>query len=169
MVERCEGCGYVWDSISREDVSPGVREAVGAIAARLRGAHAAATSRPAPDRWSALEYGAHVRDVLLNVRDRIVQTIVEDEPQYAMIWRDERVDRGLYAGDAADCIADEVTFAGSLFSRTFDRIEPALLARTGVYTFPTPQPRSVLWIAAQALHECRHHLADIDEVLASDG
>ena len=167
MSERCEGCGFEWDVIAAVQVAPGIVDATHAIAGRVRDAGPAAARRPAPDRWSAVEYAAHVRDVLLNVRDRIIQTLVEDEPTYAMLWRDERVDRGLYAGDTAEQVADEVEFAGSLFARTFDRIDGAGLERTGVYAFPVAVPRTVRWIGAQALHEARHHLADIDESLAA--
>jgi len=163
VTERCDGCGFEWDAIDRAEVAPGVVRCTSAIAQRLRTVGASAAVRTEGLGWSALEYAAHVRDVLLNVRDRIIQTLIEDDPQYAMIWRDERVDRGLYAGDAVDEVADEVAIAGRLFARTFDRIDPDLLTRTGVYAFPEPRPRTVLWIAAQALHECEHHLADIDE------
>lgn len=165
MSEHCEGCGFVWDAIAADAVGPGVRATTVAIAERLARAGADATRRPSPDRWSVVEYAAHVRDVVTNVRDRIVQTLVEDEPTYAMLWRDHRVDLGLYAGDDPAEVAAEVTAAGSLFARTFERIDPTLLTRTGLYTYPVAVPRSVLWIAAQVLHECRHHLADIDEDL----
>jgi hypothetical protein len=164
--EHCEGCGFVWDDIDAAEIGPGVRVSTTAIADRITAAGDRAARRPAPDRWSVLEYAAHVRDVLTNVRDRIVQTLVEDDPQYAMLWRDQRVDLGLYVGDDAAEVAAEVLAAGSLFARTFERIDPALLGRTGVYAYPVAAPRTVLWIAAQALHECRHHLADIDEDLA---
>ena len=165
MSEHCEGCGFVWDDVAAADIGPGVRAATQGIAERIARAGDQADRRPTPDRWSVLEYAAHVRDVITNVRDRIVQTLDEDEPQYAMLWRDQRVDLGLYAGDDADEVAAEVVAAGSLFARTFDRIDPALLSRTGVYAYPVTVPRSVRWIGAQVLHECRHHLADIDEDL----
>lgn len=166
MTERCDGCGFEWDAITAEEVGTGVRSATAAIAERIERAGAKAARRPSPERWSVLEYAAHVRDVVTNVRDRIVQTLVEDEPTYAMLWRDQRVDLGLYAGDDPAEVGAEVVAAGSLFARTFDRIDPALLARTGLYSYPVAVHRSVLWIAAQVLHECRHHLADIDEDLA---
>lgn len=165
MSEHCEGCGFVWGAIAADEVGPGVRATTVAIAERLARAGADATRRPSPDRWSVVEYAAHVRDVVTNVRDRIVQTLVEDEPTYAMLWRDHRVDLGLYAGDDPAEVSTEVVAAGSLFARTFERIDPTLLTRTGVYAYPVAVPRSVLWIAAQVLHECRHHLADIDEDL----
>ena len=166
MAERCDVCGFEWDAIAAAEIGPGVRSATAAIAERIERAGAQATRRPSPERWSVLEYAAHVRDVVTNVRDRIVQTLVEDEPTYAMLWRDQRVDLGLYAGDDPAEVGAEVVAAGSLFARTFDRIDPALLSRTGLYTYPVAVHRSVLWIAAQVLHECRHHLADIDEDLA---
>lgn len=166
MSEHCEGCGFVWDEVTAAEVGPGVRATTVAIAERIARAGDLADRRPAPDRWSVLEYAAHVRDVVTNVRDRIVQTLVEDDPSYAMLWRDHRVDLGLYAGDDPAEVGAEVIAAGSLFARTFERIDPGLLGRTGVYAYPVAVARSVLWIAAQVLHECRHHLADIDEDLA---
>lgn len=168
-MERCEVCGFVWDAVTAPEVAPGILDATTAIAALLRAAGPAVSVRPEQDRWSALEYGAHVRDVLFNVRDRIVQMIVEDEPTFAMLWRDDRVRLGLYAGDDPHVVADEVRMAGELYARTFERIDPASLGRTAVYSYPTAVPRTVLWVAAQTLHECRHHLADVEEVLAAVG
>lgn len=49
----------------------------------------APTRRPSPDRWSANEYAAHVRDVLLTIRDRLVIGLVEDNPRFKPVYRDE--------------------------------------------------------------------------------
>ena len=66
------------------------------LARLLRSAPNVASARPTPDRWSILEYGAHVRDVLLVFRDRFVVGVVAEGPELTPMYRDERVDRGMY-------------------------------------------------------------------------
>ena len=51
--------------------------------------------------------------------------------------------------------------AGDLFARTLDCLPDGAGGRTMFYGWPRPATRSVDWVAAQALHECRHHLDDV--------
>jgi S-DNA-T family DNA segregation ATPase FtsK/SpoIIIE len=51
---------------------------------------------------------------------------------------------------AADALADAV-----------DPLGEAELARVGVYPWPQPQERSLLWLGRHSVHEGEHHLLDI--------
>jgi hypothetical protein len=160
-MELCEECGFDFDTVSRDDITH--RVTAGAIAAAdvVAGARSVALRRPAPDRWSAVEYTAHVRDVLLTIRDRLVIGLVEDNPGFKPLYRDERLSLGLYRGDTADEVALELRAAGMMFARLFDEIDPQLLSRPVQYGFPDPLPRTLLWMGRQAVHEVEHHLGDI--------
>ena len=119
--------------------------------------------RPEPATWSALEYGCHVRDVLYNLRDRIVVGLAEDNPVPKAMFADLRIERGLYAADDPATLAAELDLAGGLFARTVAALDAEALARPIFYGWPTPATRTLLWVAAQALHETEHHLADVTE------
>ena len=115
--------------------------------------------------WSALEYVAHVRDVLLTIRDRMVIGLVEDEPGFAPMYRDERVEFGLYAGDTADDLAVELPAAAAMLARMYAALPPAGYDRPVRYGFPDPAARTVGWMGLQAVHESEHHLLDVRRTL----
>ena len=161
-VEACEVCGFVWASVPREQVGSRIREGARGIVATLEADPAAAVVRATPQRWSRLEYAAHVRDVLLHVRDRFVIGLAEHDPTFKPLYRDERVDLGLYRADTVALVSAELTVAAGLFARTFDQIDDAALARSVQYAYPTMQTRTLLWMGQQVLHEVEHHRADID-------
>ena len=160
--EACPDCGFVWVAIPVEEVGPRVVEGAAALAGALRaGTPDAITRRPAPGIWSALEYGAHVRDVLLHLRDRVVIGLAEDTPSFKPLYRDVRVDAGLYRDDRPDVVADELELVAALFVRTFAVLDPDQLARPVIYAFPSECERTILWMGRQVVHEVEHHLGDV--------
>ncbi len=166
-MEACEDCGFAWVQVRRGEIAPRSIAAARQIA-NVIGANAdRARIRPRPERWSALEYAAHVRDVFLTIRDRLVIGLVEDEPGFKPLYRDERVDLGLYKADTATDVAAEVVAAANMLSRLFDAIDTEQLDRIVQYGFPDPTPRTLLWMGQQAVHESEHHLADITENIAA--
>ena len=164
-VESCDDCGYVWDEVSREAIILRVPDGCQAIVSLLEAEPVRSVVRPSPERWSMLEYAAHVRDVMLSVRDRLVVGIVEDDPGFKPMYREERVDLGLYSADSAAEVAREVDAAGAMLGRLFAAIDPALLGRTVQYGFPDPIQRTLLWMGQQVVHEVEHHLGDIEQDL----
>lgn len=121
--------------------------------------------RPSAARWSMIEYGAHVRDVLLTVRDRLVIGLVEEHPDFKPLYRDERISLGLYRTDTVPAVAEELGSAAAMFARLFDAIDPEQLSRSVQYGFPSPADRTLLWMGQQVVHEIEHHLGDIQENL----
>ena len=95
------------------------------------------------------------------MRDRIVLGLIEDNPAFPSLLREERVELGLYATDTAEAVADELDAARAILVRLFSQIEPAALDRPVRYGNPNPISRTVGWMAKQAVHEIEHHLADI--------
>jgi hypothetical protein len=94
--------------------------------------------------------------------------LVEDEPGFKPLYRDERVNLGLYASDTAADVAAEVVATATMLVRLFEAIEPQQLDRIVQYGFPDPLPRSLLWMGQQAIHESEHHVAAITENLGVD-
>ncbi len=165
--ERCEIelCGFAWDEVDPSQIGRRIVRGADEIA-ELITSGLNADVRRSSEIWSPVEYAGHVRDVLLNIRDRLVVAVNEDNPLCKGLFGTPRIDLGLYVGDEPDVVAEELRVAASLFARTWDRIPDVLRDRTMVYGYPRVTNRNLRWVAAQALHEVEHHLSDIRVGLA---
>ena len=162
----CDVCGFGFSTVSAGEVAKRVSQATSEVIRVLDAATPEEVSfRPDPERWSALEYGAHVRDVHITIRDRIVIGLVEDDPSFKSLYRDERIELGLYAQDTVVSVSQELAASAGMFGRLFDSVATDALSRSVQYGFPNPQPRTILWMGIQAVHETDHHLTDIKENL----
>lgn len=158
--ENCEVCGFVWDAITPAQISTRINSAAIVFAHLLRDQPEYALVRPREGRWSAIEYGCHVRDVLFNLRDRIILGAVEDNPEPKAMYGTPRIELGLYRTESVVTVAEGLIVAGALFGRTFDALPAGFTERPIFYGWPRPATRTLKWVAAQALHECEHHLDD---------
>ncbi len=166
--ERCDVCGFAWDLVDAADVPDRVTAAADAAAAVLRDIqHEPAHRHADPDTWSLVEYGCHVRDVLYNVRDRIIAGVAESGCAPRPMSPGVRVGTGMYAADEPATLATELELAGRLFARTVRVLTPEQRANTILYAWPRETQRSLAWVAAQALHEAEHHLDDILRLAAT--
>lgn len=169
----CTECGYDYKSVPTDrlagrlrDLGPRYREAVGGTDER------AARRRPAPAVWSALEYACHMRDVLLVQRDRAVLALVEDNPGFARMYRDERVELCHYSAQPVAEVLDELDMSARLCAMVFDHLDQAAWERPLVYNLPSagaPGGHNIAWLARHTVHEGEHHLMDVNRALAAAG
>jgi ketosteroid isomerase-like protein len=160
--EACADCGLEWTSVVVDQVGDRIATGVDQLAALLRSLpDELLAQRPAEGVWSPLEYGGHVRDVLFHLRDRIAISLAEDVATFKPLYRDQRVDAGMYRGDTPAVVADELEVAGALFGRTFGELDGAQLGRLCVYGYPTESLRTLRWLGQQAVHEVEHHGGDV--------
>jgi hypothetical protein len=124
-----------------------------------------AGQRPSNGRWSILEYGGHLRDVILSIRERVVLASILDVPIGTPIFRDERVDIGFYTHDTAADVAIELQVATNLFLKTVATLPENYEDRRLTYSTKTPLEITISGAMSNALHECEHHLADALEDL----
>ena len=166
-LEAADECGFVYDAVEVASVPPALRTACATIADLLRRPELAGPvrRRPAPAVWSALEYGGHLRDVLLVQRERVLLALVVDEPDVAPMHRDERVLLAGYNDDEPGVVAAELVMAAELFARLIDRLDGAQLARPALFHYPVTARVDLGWVARHTLHEAIHHLADVRRVL----
>lgn len=166
--ERCEVCGFAWDLVDAAEVPDRVVVAADAASAAIRAIDPdRAHHHPDPDTWSLVEYGCHVRDVLYNVRDRIVAGVAEPGCAPRPMSPGVRVATGMYSADDPATLATELALAGRLFARTVRVLTPEQRAHTILYAWPRETQRSLAWVGAQALHEAEHHLDDILRLAAT--
>jgi hypothetical protein len=161
MPECCDVCGFEWDAITADELPGRLRAAGDGFRVVLAGGGGSLAERPLPEVWSKVEYGCHVRDAMFNLRDRIVLGVAEDNPTPHAMHTDTRISEGLYANEQPQVLAVEIPVAVDLLARTIESLDADHLARPIFYGWPRPATRTLLWVAAQALHEAEHHLDDV--------
>ena len=161
MSDRCEICGFVYDLETTTTVGPQIVLKAAATSAIVASANPTVTRRPNADTWSILEYGCHVRDVLLVQRERVLLALRVDEPRVVAMGRDERVEADGYNEQRPTDVARQIGDAALMFTEVLARLTEEKWQRTMIYTYPTPAPRSLVWVAVHTLHEAVHHLGDV--------
>src|ERR1700749_3827177 len=115
--QPCPECGLDTSSFAREDIPAMIR--ANAAAWRQPLAAAGRVRRPRPDKWSALEYGCHVRDVLKLYDYRLGLMLTEDDPLYPNWDQDETAIADRYDTQDPTTIAGELTAAASAIAAPF--------------------------------------------------
>jgi hypothetical protein len=163
-VDRCDGCGFEYDLATAPAAGSAMVEGVGELVVVL----AAEDPRPrrSPRAWSPLEYGCHLRDVLLVQRERVLAARRTDRPSFDPMGRDERVEHDGYIEQDPGDVVRQLTDAAHLFANVLSRLGPNDWDRTVMYSYPTPLERSLRWVAVHTVHEVRHHLLDVRRQLA---
>ena len=121
--------------------------------------------RPAPDVWSPLEYGCHVRDVHVLFAQRLRAMLDEDEPTFANWDQDATALESDYAGqDASDGGAATLVEAADAVAGIYATVTDATRGRPGVRS--NGDRFTVESLGSYHLHDVVHHLHDVG---ASDG
>jgi DinB superfamily len=160
-VDRCDECGFEYDLDQAPGAGPAIVNDAGAIAEILTNGAAVLRTRRRTEEWSPLEYGCHVRDVLLVQRERVLAARRADRPSCDPMGRDERVEHDGYAEQDPHDVARQLTDAARLFAHDLSRLGPADWDRTLMYNYPTTWERSLRWVAVHTVHELHHHLLDV--------
>jgi len=159
---RCPECGFDAGSVERSQIAVLTRSAVEAWRHALAGPDV--QSRPAPDVWSALEYGSHCRDVCRIFRLRVALMLEQDNPVFANWDQDATALQERYwAGDPA-AVADEIAVDGESAAVAFDSVTDGQWSRKGrrsngsVFTVES--------LGRYFVHDLVHHLNDVGRPLA---
>jgi hypothetical protein len=164
-VEHCDECGFVYDLGEAEQAARGITEGVETLADTLRLSPTDLARRTDPFTWSVLEYGCHVRDVLLVQRERVLLARRKDQPSLEPMGRDERVEHDGYAVQDPHDVARQLNEAARMFAHDLARLGSDDWDRIVIYNYPELRERSLRWVALHTLHEVRHHLLDVQRQL----
>lgn len=118
--------------------------------------------RPGPDRWSAVEYGCHVRDLLALAARRIELALLTGAPSFDPWDHEAEADAAFYREQDPVAVADDIEHAAIELARLHQRIDAADLVRGGV---GNGRQLTIEDLAALALHEALHHLEDARSVV----
>jgi hypothetical protein len=160
-VDRCDECGFEYDLDRASAAGATIVRDAGAIAEILASGSAAVHTRRRTDEWSPLEYGCHVRDVLLVQRERVLAARRAERPSFDPMGRDERVEHDGYAEQDPHDVARQLTDAARLFANVLSRLDTTEWDRTLMYNYPTRWERPLRWVAVHTVHELHHHLLDV--------
>lgn len=158
---RCDECGYDYNDVARDEVAARIRALGPLYAEALMGAGDTLRTRPAPEVWSPLEYACHVRDMLRTQTARIALAREQDTPEFVPMGRDQRAIDDRYDEQDPIAVVGELTMAADDLASAFESLDDAGWVRTGVYSYPTREVRTVEWIGRHTIHEGVHHLRDI--------
>ncbi len=166
---RCDECGFVYDELAVVDVAATLRSVGPRYEVRLAGASdIEVRARPRADVWSALEYACHLRDVLRVQPDRVALALVEERPDFTPMGREERVVNDRYNEQDPALVSAQITEAANALAAQVEALAPSQWERTGIHHWPTTSERTIAWLARHTVHECEHHLRDIDAALEAN-
>jgi DinB superfamily len=161
MTDHCADCGFVYHLGQSATAARDIRERVDEVVAILRSSDIGLRSRRRPGVWSPLEYGCHLRDVLLVQRERVLAARRADRPDCLALGRDERVGHDGYDKQEPADVARQLADAAQLFGNVLDRLAADDWDREVIYHYPETSVRSLRWVAIHTTHEAQHHLLDI--------
>lgn len=156
VIEKpCPECGFDANSFEAVDVAAMVRANAALWPAVLQ--RADVRVRPDGATWSALEYGAHVRDVFRLYDYRLALMQAEDNPLYPNWDQDETAIAELYNEQDPAAVAAELTAAAASLADGFDRVtdwsRPG--RRSDGVSFTTES------FAKYFIHDPTHHYWDV--------
>ena len=115
--------------------------------------------RPDDSTWSALEYGAHVRDVYRIFAARLQLMLTEDDPAFENWDQDATAEEDRYGEQDPAQVAAELTASARLLSDAFAAVPTVALGRTGLRS--DGSRFTVETLGRYLLHDPVHHLRDV--------
>lgn len=157
LARVCPECGFDAATVERDAIGRLVRDNAAAWPALLLAA--TARRRPTPDRWSALEYGCHVRDVFRLFDERLRLMLEHDGPHFDNWDQDATAVAERNDLQHPNAVARELVAAGAELADRWDRVGADQWERTGFRGDGTAF--TVDSFARYFLHDPVHHLADV--------
>ena len=164
----CPECGLDYDTVSPRDAAAAVRSFPRRYRELLddfdddEDGDDLIRQRPDATTWSALEYTAHVADLLELFGPILRRMTLEDHPTLDFFDSDARAEEKRYNEAAPDMVLARLEAASKALAKIIDGIDPSAWDRTA--TFPWGD-RDALTTARNAVHEGSHHLGDVEKVL----
>jgi hypothetical protein len=157
----CPECGLDVTAFPREAVPKMIRDNAARWRALLTGP-GDLRLRPVPGKWSALEYGCHVRDVLRLYDARLTLMLTADGPSYPNWDQDATAIEDRYAEQDPVQVAAELAAAADLIAAKFEQVSGDQWLRTVVRS--DGAQFTVESFARYFIHDPVHHLYDVTGV-----
>jgi hypothetical protein len=170
--EPCPECGFDESVVSTETAEEAVRSLADRYHRTLDGAgstkghDARLRHRPVSGTWSALEYVAHVRDVIALWGWALHKTLVEDQPVLPAVdpdLPDRTAAENAYNSQEPKAVDIELSANAERMADKIATIKSDQWGRTAHFG---EIELDALWIVRKVAHEGHHHLLDIERCLA---
>jgi hypothetical protein len=159
VLERpCSSCGYDSQAHDRSSLADLVR-VNGAKWTALLGSTADVGERPAPDVWSALEYGCHIRDVHRLFGQRITLMLTSDSPTFANWDQDETAVAERYGEQVPADVSAVITTSSAELAAILDQVGDDQWQRPGLRS--NGSQFTVESLTRYGLHDLEHHWFDV--------
>jgi hypothetical protein len=158
LERRCPECGLDSRMVGGSEVPGMARRIADEWVGILNGAPAVEV-RPAPDRWSTLEYGCHVRDVFRICHARLALMLIQDDPIFPNWDQDKTAEDDGYAWQTPGEVAIQVRRAAVRLADDLDEIPTRSWARTGRRS--DDASFTVETFSRYLIHDPIHHLHDV--------
>jgi len=160
VLERgCPECGFESAVVAREEIAPLIRD----NATRwqeILGERSRLSERPTDDRWSAVEYACHVRDVFRIYDQRLRLMRAENDPTFPNWDQDVTAVEQHYNDQDPQQVARELAGAAQELAADFEDVADDEWLRSGTrsdgvhFTIDT--------FARYMVHDPVHHLHDVE-------
>ncbi len=164
LERSCSECGYDANTYGRDEIGSKIRTTA-ATWRSLLGAGSLASKRP-PDGdpsspiWSAVEYGAHVRDVYKLFGDRFDKMLKKKNPKFRDWDQNKAAVKGKYHSQEPDQVAYELAVAAGGLADRFDKLSDDGWAETGQRSDGVSF--TVETLGRYLLHDVFHHINDVE-------
>ena len=157
LEQACPECGLDTHQVDPRDVAGMVRGNASSWGEVLAAPDVRA--RPSPEKWSALEYGCHVRDVFRRFDERLHLMLNEIDPLFPNWDQDATAVDDDYAGQDPAVVSDQLGEAAGRIADNFDLVAGDQWHRTGARS--DGARFTVATFARYFVHDPIHHLYDV--------
>ncbi|MGK9147995.1 DinB family protein [Plantibacter flavus] len=158
VLERaCPECGLDTTRVRFDELPALIRDNAAAWPAVL--SRADVRERPDAQTWSALEYGAHVRDVFRIFGVRLQLVLDEDDPAFANWDQDATAIEDRYDEQDPQLVAAQLVEAAEALAAAFEQVPDTALGRTGLRSDGARFTTETL--GRYFIHDPVHHLWDV--------
>ena len=155
----CPECGFDTREVTTEDVPRILRENAAEWGEILTADPTGLALRSSPDRWSALEYACHVRDVFGKFDQRLALMLSEDNPQFLNWDQDATAVEERYSEQAPAEVSAQLQSAAVALAERFSSVQGDQWQRRGQRS--DGARFTVETLGRYMVHDPVHHLYDV--------
>ncbi len=160
LERRCSECGFDAPALDRDDIAGATRAVANRFDELLIGG-VEVHRRPGPDVWSALEYGAHVRDVFSVMLGRLQLMLAEDDPTFANWDQDATAEAGHYADEDPVVVRAALVANAAVLADAYAAVTDDQWARRGLRS--DGSSFTVESLGRYMVHDPVHHIWDVEQ------